>query len=521
MANRSRLDISGSRVRLRLASDERLVALVRRGVAAAFEALYDRHSRELLAFCIYMLGSRQDAEDALQATYASAYRALLSSRRSVALRPWLFTIARNECLTILRRRRPVVELNGELAVSGDPVRHSELREEMREMLEGLRRLPERQRTALVLAEVNDLSQSEIGAVLGVRAAQVKAYIYQARANLTSERQAREADCHEIREELSSARGAALLRGRLRRHVRACAGCREYVDAVSRQRRQFGALAPIVPALALKYRVIEQALGIVASDPDSYAGGAVVGTSAAAAAAAEIAGGGAKALVVKAAAAVVALGASAGVGVSMLDVPEAHRHRLHGGASSAVVAPVSLGGAVADVGSSVRKEGGGASGRGHGYSRRGQGGRASIQRGAGRERRPDADRERPGPGIGAGEAGELGGKARAEGEGEAIVRARGVSSSKGTLAENAERRRAARNERKRENEQQRVEREAAVGSGEGHMTEEERRMARKERPGGGSKTPKTEEELLQKREARRQRVEERKLQREEEAPETSP
>ena len=80
------------------------------GDTAAFEALYERHCASLLSFCIYMLGSRHDAEDVIQATFTSAYRALRADGRPVALRAWLFTIARNECLNSLRRRRPTVEL---------------------------------------------------------------------------------------------------------------------------------------------------------------------------------------------------------------------------------------------------------------------------------------------------------------------------------------------------------------------------------------------------------------------------
>ena len=131
MADGNGLITTGLRVRLRFATDERLVASVRRGDSVAFEALYERHVGELLSFCVYMLGSRQDAEDAVQATFASAYRALRADRRRIALRPWLFTIARNESLSILRSRRPTVELNGEPALGGDPLRELELREEVR------------------------------------------------------------------------------------------------------------------------------------------------------------------------------------------------------------------------------------------------------------------------------------------------------------------------------------------------------------------------------------------------------
>jgi RNA polymerase sigma factor (sigma-70 family) len=332
VSERSASIAAGARVKLGLGGrEERLVAAVRRGDARAFELLYEHCAPELLAFCNYMLGSRQDAEDALQATFASAYRALRSDSRPVAPRPWLFTIARNQCLSMLRRRRPQVELNGEPAKTGDPVRHAEVREEMGQLLAGLRALPETQRAALVLAEVHGLSQAQVGTVLGVRPDQVKAYIYQARTNLISERRAREADCTEIREELASARGAARLKGSLRRHVRACQGCRAYAEIVDRQRRQLAAVMPVLPVLTLRYRALEEALSIGGADPPTYANGASV-----AGGAAEAAGGGMVAVVAKVAAGLAAIGASAGVGVSVLNSPAPLKQSS--GSSTQVIQP---------------------------------------------------------------------------------------------------------------------------------------------------------------------------------------
>jgi RNA polymerase sigma factor (sigma-70 family) len=317
MAEGNGLITKGLRVRLRFATDERLVASVRQGDSVAFEALYERHVGELLSFCVYMLGSRQDAEDAVQATFASAYRALRADRRRIALRPWLFTIARNEALSILRSRRPTVELNGEPALSGDPLRELEVREQVRHMLEDLRKLPESQRAALVLAEMHGLSQTEIGTVLSVRPDQVKAFIFQARSNLLSERHARETDCREIREELATARGASLLRGRLRRHLRSCQDCRVYADGVARQRRQLGAMLPLAAPLALKYRAVRHVLESGIGDPAPYAGGAAM-TGSVVGAAVELAGGGVKAAAVKVAAGVACICASVGMGASVLD-----------------------------------------------------------------------------------------------------------------------------------------------------------------------------------------------------------
>src|SRR3954470_15118026 len=88
--------------------DERLVARVRAGDDDAFEAIYDRYYRGLLAFCRHMLGSRDEAEDALQQSFASAYSAMRGGNGVIELRPWLYTIARNRCLSALRAQRDEV-----------------------------------------------------------------------------------------------------------------------------------------------------------------------------------------------------------------------------------------------------------------------------------------------------------------------------------------------------------------------------------------------------------------------------
>ena len=85
--------------------DNRLVDEVRRGNEAAFEVIYDRHHRALLAFCRHMLGSQDESEDAVQQTFVSAYRDLAGSEKPIKLKAWLYTIARNRCLSILRARR--------------------------------------------------------------------------------------------------------------------------------------------------------------------------------------------------------------------------------------------------------------------------------------------------------------------------------------------------------------------------------------------------------------------------------
>jgi RNA polymerase sigma factor (sigma-70 family) len=309
--------VPGARGRVwpRFAADDRLVALVRRGDLTAFEILYDRHARELLVFCSYILDSKHDAEDAVQSTFASAYRALMADERRVDLRPWLFSIARNASLSILRKRRPTTEIH-EAAVAGeDPAVQAEQRENLRQVVATMLDLPERQRTALVLAELHGLSHGEIGTVLGIPAERVKSYIYQARSSLISERVARSVDCAEIRMELSTARGAALLKGKLRRHLRSCEGCRDYAAELSRQRGQLGILLPLAPTLALKRRVLDAAAGN-APGAGTCMGGATVGASVAGTTA-ELAGTGAKALVAKLLIGVAGVGVGTGAGTLAL------------------------------------------------------------------------------------------------------------------------------------------------------------------------------------------------------------
>jgi hypothetical protein len=141
--------------------------------------------------------------------------------RDIRLKPWLFTIARNRCLSILRaRREQPAELDDVPTVGlADEVQH---RSDLRELLDDLRRLPVDQRAALVLSEVGDLSHSEVGAVVGCEVAKVKSLVFQARSSLIETRRARDIPCSEIREQLATATGGALRRGPLRRHLRACA-----------------------------------------------------------------------------------------------------------------------------------------------------------------------------------------------------------------------------------------------------------------------------------------------------------
>src|SRR5437764_8216317 len=138
---------------LRLQSDERLVALVRRGNTTAFEVLVSRYESRLLAFCRHLLSSREDAEDVLQEVFAAAFNAMASDERPINVRPWLYRIARNRSLNHLRRIQAVgvdsmdIHYSENGASTADKVHE---REEFRILVGDINCLPETQTTALVL-----------------------------------------------------------------------------------------------------------------------------------------------------------------------------------------------------------------------------------------------------------------------------------------------------------------------------------------------------------------------------------
>ena len=254
-----------SRRLLALAGDARLVEQVRRGNEAAFEVIFERHAPAILTFCRHMLGTREQAEDVVQHTFTAAYRDLQrGGDREIALKPWLFAIARNRSLSVLRAQREVPVATDALE-SGSPsgadlAEQVEERADLRSLLVDVRALPDEQRAALLLTEMGDLSHVEVAGVLGCEASRVKGLVFRARSALIARRDAREAPCESIREQLANLRGGSLRRGELQLHLRECPGCRAYREKVKEQRRMLAAALPVVPTLGLKSSVLA-AIGI--------------------------------------------------------------------------------------------------------------------------------------------------------------------------------------------------------------------------------------------------------------------
>src|SRR6185436_6104255 len=146
------------------------------------------------------------------------------------------------------------------------------------LLADIARLPDDQRSALVLAEVGDLSHEEIAAVIEVPTTKVKALVHQARARLIADRDARETPCEDVRELLATARGGELRRGPLRRHLALCEPCSAYRDAVAEQRSKLALVLPVLPSAGLKDTILGVLGGGGGGAAATAAGGAAGGAT---------------------------------------------------------------------------------------------------------------------------------------------------------------------------------------------------------------------------------------------------
>jgi RNA polymerase sigma factor (sigma-70 family) len=272
----------GARRLLALAPDERLVKRVRAGSEEAFAVLYERHHRKLLSFCRHMLGSQHEAEDALQQTFVNAYRDMLGGEKDLRLRPWLYRIARNECLSMLRAGRPQVELSPEEPSLLGLAEEVAGRDDLRELLHDIAGLPTDQRAALVLAELHDNSHTEVAEILGCDPENVKSLVFQARSSLLKSREARQISCEEVRRQLSVLRGGSLRRSVIQRHLSGCDGCRLFREEVRRQRAAIAVILPVLPSGGLKLGAVGAVAAANASAASLAGGGSAAGVGAGAA-----------------------------------------------------------------------------------------------------------------------------------------------------------------------------------------------------------------------------------------------
>ncbi len=269
---------------LRFESDERLVKLIRAGHDGAFEALFNRYHSRLLAFCTSMVKSRQDAEDVLQDVFANAHAAMVADERPLNVRPWLYRIARNRCLNHLRK--PVPEGVDSMDVHPHQngvttADHVQDREELRQVLADVRTLPETQRTALLLREIDQLSYEEIAQAMDTTVPSIKSLLVRARMGLAESSKARLMTCGEVQVELAeAAEGIAKASGPARKHVRSCDRCRDFRSQLRSDSKALAALFPVGPLALIKGGVLAKVFGGGAAGGTSVGAGSVGAGSAA-------------------------------------------------------------------------------------------------------------------------------------------------------------------------------------------------------------------------------------------------
>ncbi len=167
---------------LRTQPDRRLVALVREGYESAFEEIVRRYGKPLTRYAAAIVGSR--GEDVTQDAFSKALLALRRNEAEIELRPWLFRIVRNTALNDLRDSPPTPELLAEAIAGGEnPAEELERREELTDLMRRLQSLPEPQRAAIVMREMEGLSHAEIAAALGVSGGAARQAIHRARQAL--------------------------------------------------------------------------------------------------------------------------------------------------------------------------------------------------------------------------------------------------------------------------------------------------------------------------------------------------
>jgi RNA polymerase sigma factor (sigma-70 family) len=258
----------------------------------ATAALYRRHGATVYRYAWHMLGSREDAEDATQATFLSVHTALTGSTPVREPQAWVLKIARNECLARIsaRMRRPLTASLDDDAVAEvsapDPSvpQTVELRSDLQAVNHALGGLPTSQREAYVLREWLGLSTAEVAISLGTSVSAVDALLNRARRELIrvlgGADAAGAAGCSRTSEALAD----GVMDRATRAHLVRCRSCRAVRRAL---RPQLVVARSLIPSAALAGRLGDALPGFTASS----GGGAIAGSAAAS-------GGGIAAVVAK-------------------------------------------------------------------------------------------------------------------------------------------------------------------------------------------------------------------------------
>lgn len=177
-------------------TDSQMIREIKEGNTELYSELMRRYQRKILAFIYHMLKSAHMellAEDLCSETFYKAFRSLNSFREvDASFSTWLYTIARNTVLSELRKQRAgsvPLEESGIVPVAPNELAPEQaiLRSEKVELVrEAINNLPEKQRSALILREYDQLDYQEIASVLGQSVSAVKSLLFRARSSVKSQ-----------------------------------------------------------------------------------------------------------------------------------------------------------------------------------------------------------------------------------------------------------------------------------------------------------------------------------------------
>lgn len=177
--------------------EQQLLQALRAGDEHAFRRLVERYQDAVLNTCLGFLPGLHDAEDLTQEVFVEVWRSLDGFRGEARLSTWIYRLAVNKSLELLRSRKRKKRLGFFWALAGlddasaqqaiDEWNHPgvalEQKDRARVLFSAMERLPDKQRSALVLQKMEGLNQTEIAGILGVSVASVESLLHRAKKNL--------------------------------------------------------------------------------------------------------------------------------------------------------------------------------------------------------------------------------------------------------------------------------------------------------------------------------------------------
>ena len=168
-------------------NDYSLIQSFQEGDEFAFIGLYNRFKNPVFAFCLKMLGDREQAEDVMQETFLRVYENRERLMKTSSFKSWLFTIARNQCLNTIRKSGRTVAMypsaKNTLVSPDTPISHMEKSEQVEYVTGLLARLKPDYREVIILREYQNLSYQEIAAATRSSLSAVKSRLFKARRKL--------------------------------------------------------------------------------------------------------------------------------------------------------------------------------------------------------------------------------------------------------------------------------------------------------------------------------------------------